>query len=207
MPFFHSCWHETCRTVTGSCCNNFFSFISFSVVVSYMPNANAKNKALLYSATIIAVIFLRNMQTHLHLFDRYRGYQSSSLIKSNFSDTSILFLSLKSTQTSLQTHIISEQNYNWVWNYPEVLAVCVLGRSRHSMALVHSEWLHAGPVPSQRITWIRIRSAEDILHTRRIYTFNKSFCWVGAFQCRVDEMDTKQSVGHTQAHTHTHIRH
>lgn len=135
------------------------------------------------------------MQIHLHLFNRYWSFYGikTNLTYSTISATPVrFFFSLKSTRTSLQTRIISEQNHNRVWNYPEALTVCVLGLSRHLRALVHSEWLHAGSVPSLRITWIRIRFAEDILQTKE-NSHNKRFCWVGVFQSWVDVIDAKQS--------------
>lgn len=53
------------------------------------------------------------MQTLLHLFDRYRAFQALKARLTILATPECCFFS-EVTQTSLQTHIISEQNHNRV---------------------------------------------------------------------------------------------
>lgn len=190
LRFMFFCHHEICSTVNRSYSNNAVALVSLEYngccwIIMLTPAAywcsNNNYCSFLASYTNIfafiwhILVFLDlckvKFQQHQYVFFFFE-------VNSNFSPNPYYFWT---------------KSYNRVWNYPEALTVCVLGLSRHLRALVHSEWLHAGPVPSLRITWIRIRFAEDIRDTEEI-SHNKCFCSVGAFCSRVN-VQAKQSNG------------
>lgn len=202
LSFVHfSYCPETYNAISGFYCRHTASLGGADQWFISKPHGKTKNKVLFYCTFWSLQLFNLKLNC-ICMYLTCTGLARVSKLHSHkvqFMQHWYVFFSLKSTQTSLQTHIISEQNHNRVWNYPEAHTVCVLGLSRHLRALVHSEWLHAGPVPSLRITWIRIRFAKDIRHNEE-HSYNKCFCSVGAFQSGVDRTCTQLSAERQTRH-------
>lgn len=158
--------HEAYSTVSGAYCRNTVSLGGADQRRVSGPALRLRAKPYCSCTLIITAISQLKIEAHLSSLDVRRscGIKARLTLNAFYAEAECFSFSLKSTQTSPRTHIISEQNHNRVWNYPEAGSVCVLGLSRHLRALVHCEWPHAGPVPSLRITRIRIRFAEDIRH-------------------------------------------